>query len=97
MNLPTLIFVAVALPFTILALFWLFAQSMEWLAPRPIVRVWLFGVLGVLYVLLATWELANGNEGWIGPITRLILGVAWLFLAGSDYRRSRGRDVDASQ
>jgi hypothetical protein len=56
MNLPTLIFIAILIPLTIVAILWIFSQAMGWFVPRPRARGVLFVLLGIGYVVWAIWD-----------------------------------------
>lgn len=95
MNLPTLIFIAVAIPFTVVALLWAFAQYLGWLAPRPKARGWMYGTVGLLYLVVSIWELM-GEEMQLGLELglRIILGVIFIAMGFHEYRHGASVPID---
>lgn len=81
MTLSVLLFLAVALPLTLVAALLLFVRGVTWVDARPHRRRWLIGSLGLIYGGLA---LGSGlTEGWrwfailqlVGSISMLAAAV----------------------
>jgi hypothetical protein len=88
MNLPTLIFIAILIPFTIVAILWIFAQAMGWFMPRPRARGVLFVALGLGYVVWAIWDGALPSHASSFDIAiRFVGGVAAIGLGVAEYRQ----------
>ena len=86
MNVVLLILVAIAIPLTVLAALLLFSRSMTWLAPRPRIRAAIFGIIGVLYPIIAVWEAQA--EGWRpSSYLQIVMGIAWIVVAISHYKQ----------
>jgi hypothetical protein len=88
MNLPTLIFLAAVIPFTAVAVIWLFAQALGWLAPRPRGRGIMFAALGISYLGVAAWgAVADPPERGAELALRVLMGAIWLGWGVHEYRR----------
>jgi hypothetical protein len=97
-NLPTMIVVAVAVPVTVVALVWLFAEMLGWLAPRPRLRGVVFGIVGLGYLVPSLWEGLGEERGWdFGLAFRIALGIFWLAWGWYEYRRGPVATVDTPQ
>jgi hypothetical protein len=89
-TLPLVIFLAVALPLTLIAALLLFVRSVTWVDARPHRRRWMIASLGLLYLALA---IAGGlTEGWRWfAILQLVAGFA--MIAAAVFERPRTERV----
>ncbi|MHB0970743.1 MAG: hypothetical protein ACYC7A_03415 [Thermoanaerobaculia bacterium] len=90
MTLPLVIFLAVALPLTLIAALLLFVRSVTWFEARPQLRRWMIASLGLLYIALA---IAGGlTEGWRW-FAMLQLGAGFAMIAAAAFERPRTESV----
>lgn len=64
MSLPVLLFIAVALPLTLIAGLLLFVRSATWVDARPHRRRWMIGMLGLVYGGFGVWDGLTGGWRW---------------------------------
>ncbi len=89
MNLATLILVAVAIPFTVLALFWLIAQAAGWAAAHPRHQAILFMILGAVYFASFLAGLAEEETRILGSALQAAIGIGSFAVGALELRRQR--------
>ncbi len=93
MTLPLLIAIAIATPFVVLGVLWLFAKEVAWLAPRPRLRGFVYVGWGVILLAYAAWRL--WNEGLtLGSALFLLVAISNLGLGAHDIRRGEGLSLE---